>query len=214
MNLLQISGFLAVILFSFSDLTGSQFNFNRRKKVRKGSCSLGSLRGRASHFGGNFGSGAQDREIPNLQAGGDTGRAGQGLPLLHSSCSAATEILGSPKQKANILASGLQQEANPCEVMGCVAHRRSCLGEFQGFPTTSQPLQVLASSSAFKLLSRAEVSLSLPFCHDLQLVYLIKHCKSCREAPWRLSITLIAAAAAALALHSWSLLGDPGLREP
>lgn len=32
--------------------------------------------------------------------------------------------------------------------------------------------------SVFKLLSRAEVSLSFPFCRNLQLVYLIKRCKS------------------------------------
>lgn len=56
MNLFQISGFLAVILFSFSDLTGSQLNFNRREKVRKSSSSLGSAREEdASSFGGTFG---------------------------------------------------------------------------------------------------------------------------------------------------------------
>lgn len=35
----RISGFLAVILFSFSSLTGSQLSFNIRDKVRKGSMS-------------------------------------------------------------------------------------------------------------------------------------------------------------------------------
>lgn len=54
------------------------------------------------------------------------------------------------------------------------------LPECQGFPATFQQLEILANSSVFKFLSRAEVSLSFPFCRNLQLVYLIKHCKSCR----------------------------------
>lgn len=58
------------------------------------------------------------------------------------------------------------------------AHLRGC----QGFPATSQHLEILANSPLFKFLSRAEVSLSFPFCHNLQLVYLIKHCKSCRRS--------------------------------
>lgn len=75
MNLFQISGSLAVILFSFSDLTGSQLNFNRREKVRKGSHSLGSVREEdASHFSGTSGprSGpcARTGRFQTLQAGG------------------------------------------------------------------------------------------------------------------------------------------------
>lgn len=61
-----------------------------------------------------------------LRAGGAAGRAGQELlapaqAALHFSCSAATEILESPKRKANIFESGLQQEPNLCEVIGCGA---------------------------------------------------------------------------------------------
>lgn len=107
MNLFQISGFLAVILFSFSDLTGSQLNFNRREKVKKGSSSLRSAREEdVSNFGGTFGprSGpcAWTGRFQTLQAGGAAGRAGQVLlapaqAALHFSCSAATEILESPK---------------------------------------------------------------------------------------------------------------------
>lgn len=52
--------------------------------------------------------------------------------------------------------------------------------ECWGFLSTSQHLEILANSPVFKSLPRAEVSLSFQFCHDLQLVYLIKHCKSCR----------------------------------
>lgn len=85
MNLFQISGFLAVILFSFSDLTGSQLNFNRREKVRKGSYSLGSVREEdASLFGGTSGprSGlcARTGRLQTLQAGGDTGQDWAGAP--------------------------------------------------------------------------------------------------------------------------------------
>lgn len=84
-----------------------------------------------------------------------------------------------------LFAFGFQQGPSP-RVRGSGTCGRRCAGdqeahllECQGLPATSQCLKILVNSSAFKFLLRAEVSLSFPFCCNLQLVYLIKHCKSC-----------------------------------
>lgn len=128
------------------------------------------------------------------QAGGFNA-AGQGAPHPVTGCCLLGPVLqpqsfwNCQNKKQMSFASGFQQGPSLCVrqsgTCGRSTERRTGdleahLPECRGFPATSQHLEILANSSVFKFLSRAEVSLSFPFCRNLQLVYLIKHCKSCR----------------------------------
>jgi len=134
-------------------------------------------------------------------AGGLTGGAGRGArdpsqALLAHPCSGAPGLSSRQNKEQTCSASGFQPRPRPCVRQSgtcggsserLTGDREAHLRDCWGFPAASQHLEISANSSVFKFLSRAEVSLSFPFCRNLQLVYLIKHCKR----RWRSTLEVI-----------------------